>query len=594
MQRAFLLLAALFSSASAAFHSGRSCKCGPSDSCWPSQAAWASLNNTVSGKLIETEPLAVSCYAGPSFNAAHCAKVDDQWTNATFQANSPVGYDYPRDLTCPPVNGSTTQLPASGPCTIGDSPRYAVNATVVDDISAAVKFAKQHNVRLVIKDTGHDILGRSTGYGSLEVWIRHLRTGLTFSESYESSCPATNYHGPSFSVGGGYTWENVYPIAQQNNVVVVGGGTPTVSVLGGWLQGGGHGPATRQYGLGADQVLSAQVVLADGCVITANACENQDVFFAIRGGGGGTYGVVAEVSIKAHPNFDVQMQSLSIAPLDISNTSSLLDAVAIIYEAIPDLNDGGFAGYGTWSIAQPTPLVGNSTAGYVHGIYLFNQSTDTAKKLFAPTLEKLKPYNGTSLSITVDYTSFPDYWDFYYKAAAVNGPVGTASALGSRLFSRRSVQEDPAGLREMIGVIAGTPEEFTSNSLEIVGGGAVFSGGSDPLSGVNPAWRISYFNNIVARGWAPGSNQSVIDATQNDITYVKDAAMNKQAWDTGVYMNEANRLDPDYPWNFYGLHYGPLLAIKNFRDPAGVFYCVTCVGSAEWKENAEGVLCPLS
>ena len=357
------------------------------------------------------------------------------------------------------------------------------------------------------------------------------------------------------------------------------------------MQGGGHGPATRQYGLGADQVLSAQVVLADGTIITASPCENQDVLYAIRGGGPGTYGVVTETTIKAHPMVSVQMQSFAMAPLDSSDTSSLLDAIAILYEAFPDLNDAGYTGYGTWSIASPAPLVGNSTSGYVHGIYLFNESVEAAQHAFAPVLSKLEAYNGTSLYISVSYKSFPDYWSFYWKAAASTPPVGTASALGSRLFSRHSVQQDLSGLRKTIDIIAGTPEQFTSNNLELVGGGAVFSDAVDHLSGVNPAWRISYFNHIVARGWSPGSSQALIQSVWHDITFNKVQALKQQAPETGCYMNEADRLDPDWEEDFYGAHYSPLLGIKSHRDPSSVFYCPTCVGSAEWVENSVGTLC---
>ena len=121
-------------------------------------------------------------------------------------------------------------------------------------------------------------------------------------------------------------------------------------------------------------------MLADGTAITASACENRDIFYAIRGGGPGTYGVVTSTIIKAHPMVDVQMQSVAIAPLHSSDTSSLLDAVAIMYGAFPDLNDAGYAGYGSWSIASPTPLVDDSTSGHVHGLYTFNQSFEAMQK----------------------------------------------------------------------------------------------------------------------------------------------------------------------------------------------------------------------
>lgn len=492
---------------------------------------------------------------------------------------------------------NTTAGEQPGSCTLGKQPFFAVNATKENDIVAAINFASYNNIRVVIKETGHDILGRSEGGASLLIWTRYLHNGISFIENYEATCNAscdtTKWTGAAIHINGGYTWADVYPVAKNNGKIVVGAGTPSVSTTGGWMQGGGHGPASRQFGLGADQVLSARVVLADGCIVTATPCENQDIYFAIRGGGPGTYGVVLSTTIKAWPLVDVKVQSVAIAPLT-TDTSALLDAIATLYSAYPDLNDAGYAGYGTWSIASPVPIFANFTAAYVHGFYTFDKTMEETEAAFSPTLEKLLPSNGTSLFISVTYNSFDDYWSFYDAVARAEPSVGTTSALGSRLFSRTSVQDDPAGLREMLEVVAGSPNESTSNNFELVSGGQVFKDAADPLSGLNPAWRTSYFNNIVARGWAPGSSEAIKAEAMRDVTYNKVPAMEKQAPDTGVYMNEGDRLDPNWQVNFYGAHYERLMEIKQTRDPGGLFYCPTCVGSAEWEEDEEGRLCRIA
>ena len=69
---------------------------------------------------------------------------------------------------------------------------------------------------------------RSTGFGSLQVWIRYLRNGIAFQQEYRPSgqCAGSDWTGSAFTIGGGYTWEEVYPEAAARNVVVVGGGTP--------------------------------------------------------------------------------------------------------------------------------------------------------------------------------------------------------------------------------------------------------------------------------------------------------------------------------------------------------------------------------
>ncbi|KAI7152230.1 putative MFS monosaccharide transporter [Hortaea werneckii] len=78
--------------------------------------------------------------------------------------------------------------------------------------------------------------------------------------------------------GDGYTFEDVFKVAKDQNVVVVDGGAPPVGALGGCMQADGHDPESRNYGVGADQVLEAQVVLFDGHLVAANPCENPDIF----------------------------------------------------------------------------------------------------------------------------------------------------------------------------------------------------------------------------------------------------------------------------------------------------------------------------
>ena len=129
----------------------------PTDRCWPNLAQWTELNKTVSGKLIADTPLAESCYPGPAQNAEACAAIDLALTNQTYIAETAIGLSYPTE-SCPPVNASAN-LPLKT-CSIGDQPRYTVNATEVADVVAAVKYAHQSNLRLVVRNTGHDILRR--------------------------------------------------------------------------------------------------------------------------------------------------------------------------------------------------------------------------------------------------------------------------------------------------------------------------------------------------------------------------------------------------------------------------------------------------
>ena len=111
----------------------------------------------MSGKLIADTPLAASCYPGPAQNAATCAFMDTALTNQTYVAETAIGLSYPTD-SCPAVDANAG-LPLKN-CSIGDQPRYTVNATQVSDVVSTVKYASQKNLRLVIRNTGHDILRR--------------------------------------------------------------------------------------------------------------------------------------------------------------------------------------------------------------------------------------------------------------------------------------------------------------------------------------------------------------------------------------------------------------------------------------------------
>jgi FAD/FMN-containing dehydrogenase len=102
--------------------------------------------------------------------------------------------------------------------------------------------------------------------------------------------------------------------------------------------------------LGADQILEAQVVLASGVIVTANACQTCDLFFAIRAGGGGTYGVVVSITAKAHPSTPIVAQVIQMAPYNDSLIPDFMDALAIVYGAYPSLNHGGYSGYGSWAV----------------------------------------------------------------------------------------------------------------------------------------------------------------------------------------------------------------------------------------------------
>lgn len=121
----------------------------------------------------------------------------------------------------------------------------------VAQIQLAVNFARNLNLRLVVKNTGHDFNGRSSGAGALSIWTHHLKD-LEFYESYTTQ----NYSGPAIKAGSGVQSFEIYEFADANSVVAVGGEGETVGWGGGYIAGGGHSPVSSVYGMAADQVCS--------------------------------------------------------------------------------------------------------------------------------------------------------------------------------------------------------------------------------------------------------------------------------------------------------------------------------------------------
>lgn len=363
----------------------------------------------------------------------------------------------------------------------------------------------------------------------------------------------------------------------------------TVGCLGGWAQGGGHSPASRDYGLGADQILEAEVVLANGKIVTANRCQNQDLYFAIRGGGGGTYGVVVSTVVKVYPTTSISAQTLAIAPLSDANIPEFMDALNMVYSAYPDLNDAGLSGYGSWAVQSYAPVFQNFTTGYQHSLAVSAKSLGETQSIFAPLMSRLENYN-SSLLISSTYLTFPTYATYYQKLSGYKAVAGIGTgALGSRLLDRNALKSSPTDLGKMLNITAGSQGQFSSTSVSLVGGGQVFT--PDPSSGLNPAWRSSYVHNVVSRGWTVDTDMATVQEIKDDITYTKVGAMKRLAPDTGCYMNEADRLDPDYLLDYYGESLSRLEQVKRTYDSNDVFYCQTCVGSERWIEDITGRLC---
>lgn len=374
----------------------------------------------------------------------------------------------------------------------------------------------------------------------------------------------------------------------------------TVGVIGGYLQGGGHSPSSQDYGLGTDQVLEMTVVLASGQVVRANACQNSDLFTALRGGGGGTYGIVISTTIKAYPTAPILQNSLQIIPLT-TNLSSLVDVVSIILTNYPAVSDAGFSGYGGVGQAELiSPLI-DANGVYVHSLGKKLPSNYSAASVeqgkFAfneALLKKLLPYNGSSVFVHSGWKTFPDFAS-YYSEDAKPASVGTSDiSMISRLFDKDALH-NTSSINTMLRTVFSKPNSTIVDmdglvfELMLVGGGRVLH--AEPHTSVNPAWRKSYLLAELISGWQGGTDSKTVKQIKEDATFRKAAALKAATPGMGTYLNEADRYDTTWKEDYFGESYSWLRAVKRKYDPQNFFYCWHCVGSEDWVENAGELLC---
>jgi hypothetical protein len=131
------------------------CKAVPGSRDWPSAFEWSSLNRTLSGRLLQPSPPGAVCHpTQPTFDPSICPVIQADWLTADWHSTDPVSSLWNN------WNNDTCLPDSSFPCSGKGYPVYVVNATCAEDVKKGVDFARQNNVRLIVKGTGHDFLGR--------------------------------------------------------------------------------------------------------------------------------------------------------------------------------------------------------------------------------------------------------------------------------------------------------------------------------------------------------------------------------------------------------------------------------------------------
>ncbi len=559
----------------------------PSSPDWPSDEARGKLKDAVGGRLVKVETPLAACRQPDGADA--CAALFKELKNP-YYIRDQVGITQ----TLGWIDGWTYQPSA-----------YAVAARQSSDVVAAVNFARERNLRLVVKGGGHSYLGTSNAPDSLLIWTRAM-DGITLHDDFVAQ-GCSDAPQPAVSIGAGGIWMHAYNmVATSGGRYVQGGGCGTVGVAG-LVQGGGFGSFSKRYGTAAASLLEAEIVTADGSLRIANARQHPDLFWALKGGGGGTFGVVTRVTLRTH--------------------------------ALPEFFGGVFASVQATSDAAFRQLIGRFVAFYASALHndhwgeivnlrrrnIFEismsfqgLSREQAEAVWQPFFDWLKAspadYTITSAPLVVAMPARhlwdPDFLRDHFPQAIVADDrpgaspdnifwAGNLAEAGHVLYGFQSVWL-PAAL------LAAERQELLADTLFAASRQHPLelhfqkglSGASDEViaaardTATNPDV-LSAFMLVIVAGEGPpaypglAGHEPNLKNARNEAAQIGRAMgeLRKIAPESGSYVAESDYFESNWQQSYWGPNYPRLLAIKQRYDPEGLFFVRHGVGTKTWSDD---------
>ena len=403
-------------------------------------------------------------------------------------------------------------------------PDIIVRATGAADVAAVVNFARKENVPLAIRGGGHSAAGKSVSDGGITLDLS-LMKGIRVDPARRTAL-----------VQPGVTWADFDAETQAFGLATTGGIVSTTGVAGLTL-GGGIGWLSRTYGLSSDNLLSVDIVTADGKLRTASAEQNADLFWAVRGGGG-NFGVVTSFEFQLNPVGPTVFAGLMVWPRPMAY--DVLRAYREFTQGAPE-NASAYAGLGTSPDGVPIVIV----VGFHHG------PTEEGEALFAP-LRRLGPPVADMLQ-PMPYTAAQKLLD------GLNPP-------GNRIYWKSSILRniDDDVLETIIDQSATMPSPLSAALIEFYGGA---TNRVDTESTAYPLRNATYSVNAIS-SWTDPSQD-----TEN-VAWARGLWEAVQQFSPGsVYVNFLGVGDQgeDRVRAAYGPNYSRLSRLKAKYDPTNLF-----------------------
>jgi len=442
-------------------------------------------------------------------------------------------------------------------------PIYAINATTPQHIQSGTVFASQHDLRIAVKSSGHDYLGRSTARGSLLLWTHYFQD-ITFTDDFVVGGKSL---GSALTVGSGVDLTTIYQAAKAQGKMVVGGSAATVCAGGGYTQGAGHSAFSPTFGLAADNMLEYTVVLADGSYVTVNDVSNSDLFWALRGGGAGSWGVIISATMRTFPIFSASVHTANF----LFNSSNMAaEAMAVHARHIFDYDTLRGSQYYTVS------LIGNGSFSLQTDTYFVNITADEAAAAVAPFIGDVQAIGVQLINQTAITGLANDL------VTSLDDLAGFNALLGSRLIPATAFQDNPEGIGAAYKMILDHQDVLEIIGIRVAGGKVAEN--ANVNNAVLPKWRTAKSHVIAVVFWEDSTSASDVELIKQNLTtnIVPVLAAVTGESDSGAYSNEADVREPNFQVTFFGKNYARLSAIKAKYDPKDMFIVGAGVGSERW------------
>ncbi len=560
----------------------------PADALWPSQDKWEQLNKAVNGNLIKIESPLAACKTDLDNNS--CEELFRNLKNPYYIGDNPA----------------LTQTSGWLNAWSSEPSVYAVAAKNTGDVIAAVNFARTNNLRLVVKGGGHSYQGTSNSADSLLIWTKAMNKIIVHKNFVADGCESKQSPQPAVTIEAGALWFQAYnEVTTKNGMYVQGGGCATVGVAG-LIQSGGFGSFSKNYGLAAAALLEAEIVTADGSIEIVNACRKPDLFWALKGGGGGTFGIVTKLTLRTHElpeKFGAVFGKIKVN--DDAAFKLLIQQILNLYKTqLFNPHWGETISFHKDSVNFSMVFQG-----------LDKEKAEEAWKDFESWVKEKPQSYSFEKPLTIIELPARHLWDIdflkqYAPQLIINDDRPEAPARNVYWASNK----DEAGQFLYAYHSAWLPESLLQKNKQLQLADAIFATSrywtmslhfNKGLAGasveeiaaakdtaMNPAVLGAFALAIIAGEGQPAfvglaGHEPDMNKARNGASKI-DKAINellKVAPNPGSYVSESNFFENNWQQSFWGSNYPRLAAIKKKYDPEGLFFVRHGVGSEVWSDD---------